>query len=202
MARNQFSECAQEGVLVLRGSLSQIRPFFKRHGRLPDILSASALERELASWLIRFEHRLMPASGHMPLTIELVNGLTGLESLMCCESSERRLAQWHWWSLCANVALARHTAKSPWQSQLVQTEINTWVELLGRNPLMNWAACTEADQRAGRVASPSELALQIQMYCHCDLACCTECEAPKQPGPRKLANLPRSGGRGASHLIA
>lgn len=143
--------------------LEGIIAFHGEHQRLPSFLAEDKHERQLASWLIRWEHGLM---GRRALSAkreaeQRILGQTVNTLLDGADTSARR-AQWHWWSLCASSTLQDPSVGNAWHGQLISPAPASWANKLKRDPHDRWLEQTERDAVANKIEEPWRMALAIE----------------------------------------
>jgi len=134
--------------------LAAITAFFGKHWRAPDIRASDERERQLASWMIRLEHDLVGEHAFSKARADEQHELLGQLTTILAEAGPRqRLAQWHWWSICALRALAKPEVGNRWHALVYKPTVGEWSRRLGMDPTNDWPQQTQTDKGAGRIAT-------------------------------------------------
>ncbi len=144
---------APSGMRGTDNLLEAIVNFHQKHLRLPSLICESADERQLASWLVRYENGLVDAHAFSRKREQVQECL--LDEVASClhgDSKLQRGAQWHWWSMCALSTLQDPEVGNRWHNRLYTKTLSAWIKTLGRDPRKQWEAQTLADMAQDKVA--------------------------------------------------
>jgi hypothetical protein len=112
-------------------SLNAVANYVTQNGTLPNMLSDDVKERQLASWLIRWENGLTSIGWEMRKVDSMqshLNVLTG--ALQSCEERMRN-SQWRWWSSLTMNILHGGGEQATWHEMVFMPSPEEQAEKLG-----------------------------------------------------------------------
>lgn len=142
--------------------LEMIIGFYDTNHRLPSFIAQTVEERQLASWLIRLERDLVGVNAYSQKRFEKQEGLVRvLVRQVRTESMVQRMAEWHWWSLCALHTLKEPAVGSRWHHAMYAKSLPAWIKTLGRDPRTEWVEQAQRDADQGLVAQRETVKIAI-----------------------------------------